>query len=339
MQANAKYAVVLPTTSIRIMQDTLRTEGIDCLPIFESAGVDPAILENPEATISQESEIRFQQAFLKATEKISGAWFRTGLKYRLLSYGPLGQAVMVASTVAEALSVLAAYQALTFSLMIYRVEIDDNEIVALVGDDSEAPASMREFLQERSLGSATMFLHDMYPPRFPLERIESAIDRPHGWLGLEERMGVPIIFNSPTTRWVFKPGTGNLELPMSSPVLERAYQSVCEELVSRENISGRFTREVFEVLLSSSRFAHTATQVANKLGVSERSLHRKLAADGENFRSVLAKIREQRAKELLSNTTLTIEQIAELTGYSETSSFSRAFHRWTGQAPLSFRGK
>lgn len=337
MRLTTRDSISLPTTSIRIMHDTLRAEGIDSSKVFEMANVDREVLDDPASTISWSVEIRFQKAFIEATRSIPGAWFRTGLKYRLLSYGALGQAVMVAATVAEALAVLAAYQALTFSLMVYRVEIEDGEILSLTGDDSDAPASMREFLQERSLGSGTMFLHDIQPPRFPLKHIESALERPPGWLGLEEQLGVPIIFNAPRTRWVFRPGTGHLELPMSSSVLELNYKRLCEELISRNDIGSPFTREVFEIILSSSRFAHTAGLVAERLGVSERTLHRKLAADGENFRNVLAKVLQQRAKELLSNTSLTIEQISELLGYSETSSFSRAFQRWTGKSPLSFR--
>ena len=81
----------------------------------------------------------------------------------------------------------------------------------------------------------------------------------------------------------------------------------------------------------------TATQVAEKLAISERTLHRRLATQGLVFSAVLDRLREKRAREYLERSRLSIAQIAEMLDFAETASFSRAFKRWTGMSPLLFR--
>jgi AraC-like DNA-binding protein len=81
-----------------------------------------------------------------------------------------------------------------------------------------------------------------------------------------------------------------------------------------------------------------ARDLASKLGLSERSLHRRLKAQGQSFRSILEQAQRQLAEGLLRKSQHSIAEIAFLTGFSEQSAFNRAFKRWTGQTPAAFRG-
>ena len=76
---------------------------------------------------------------------------------------------------------------------------------------------------------------------------------------------------------------------------------------------------------------------AELAGVSSRTLQRSLGAEGLNYRDLLDRIRSRRAKELLSETTLTITEVALALGYSEHANFTRAFTRWMGQSPFQYR--
>ena len=77
----------------------------------------------------------------------------------------------------------------------------------------------------------------------------------------------------------------------------------------------------------------TVADVASELAVSSRTLHRELAAEDASFQQILNTTREQLARHYLSNPALSASQIAFLLGYSEASSFYRAFRNWTGQTP------
>ena len=77
--------------------------------------------------------------------------------------------------------------------------------------------------------------------------------------------------------------------------------------------------------------------VAARLGFSEPTIRRRLKNEGTSFRQLLLKKRVSIAKRLLSETDMSILQISQKTGYSETASFSRVFLKETGQTPTIFR--
>lgn len=80
-----------------------------------------------------------------------------------------------------------------------------------------------------------------------------------------------------------------------------------------------------------------AANLARDMGMSERTLYRRLAEEGLTFRDVLTEAQSSLAQELLRDSTSSIAEIAFMTGFSEQSTFSRAFKRWVGQAPAQFR--
>ncbi|GAJ30782.1 helix-turn-helix transcriptional regulator [Acidomonas methanolica] len=337
MRTDRLSVIRISSQSIRIMCAVLRESNIDAAGVMAEAHVDPSVLTDPKAEIDGNTELQFQRAFIAVTRHIPGLWMRTGLRYRVMSYGPLGLAVLAAANVAEGLEVMGTFQALTFSLMFYCVEYQDGAPIALLADDSHAPEEYHEFLQERALGAVTMFLNDMQPPRFPIVRIESRLHRPPGWENCEAVLGAPVLFDAPTTRWVFAPGAGSLPLPMASPVLEETYRDLCAQLIDAAPNRDELLSRLYEVMVRSSRGFPDARSAASALGISERSLHRWLAARGTSFGTVVDQVRFQRAQEMLTKSALKIDRIAEMLGFAETASFSRAFKRWSGMPPTAFR--
>lgn len=81
------------------------------------------------------------------------------------------------------------------------------------------------------------------------------------------------------------------------------------------------------------------TQVARRLGVSERTLHRHLADHHETFQAIATRARRDAAESLLTTSHHSIVEIAFLTGFSDQTAFSRAFKRWTGTTPAAFRSE
>jgi AraC-like DNA-binding protein len=80
------------------------------------------------------------------------------------------------------------------------------------------------------------------------------------------------------------------------------------------------------------------SQIARRLGMSERTLHRRLAEHGESFQAVVTSARRDAAEALLRSDDHSLADVAFLTGFSDQSAFTRAFKRWTGQTPAAFRG-
>ena len=327
----------LSNLSIRIMAGVLEESGIDATPMLRAACLDAGHLTCIEASLSAAQEMRCQEAFVALTSHIPGLWLKTGLRYRLMSYGPLGQLLLSSSTVALALRQLSKYQCLTSSLLTLSLEMAGEDPVAIRADDSLAPPALHEFLHERALGAVVMLLRDLRQRPFPLDHIDSILNRPPNWLDCDEVLGVSVRFNASQTKWVFKPGIGAEVMPMASPLLEEAYQRQCDQLINQPRLKDDMLERFYGVMTGAPKGFPTATQVAEKLAISERTLHRRLATQGLVFSAVLDRLREKRAREYLERSRLSIAQIAEMLDFAETASFSRAFKRWTGMSPLLFR--
>ena len=78
-------------------------------------------------------------------------------------------------------------------------------------------------------------------------------------------------------------------------------------------------------------------ECAAQLGISSRTLRRRLQERGLSYQDIADSVRADFARSYLESSRLSIECIAERLGFSEPTSFSRAFRRWTGMSPREFR--
>jgi AraC-like DNA-binding protein len=83
----------------------------------------------------------------------------------------------------------------------------------------------------------------------------------------------------------------------------------------------------------------TAQHLAARLNVSVRTLHRSLAAENTSFRRLLDTLRLDVASRHLMDDRLSVAEVAFLVGFSELSAFHRAFKRWTGHTPATYRAE
>lgn len=96
-------------------------------------------------------------------------------------------------------------------------------------------------------------------------------------------------------------------------------------------------RSVRDLLASSLTQAPDFDEVARRLHLAPRTLHRRLRDEGTSFRQIKAALRRELALARLEKTPRSVGDIAAELGYSEPSAFFRAFHAWTGEAPSAHR--
>jgi AraC-like DNA-binding protein len=130
------------------------------------------------------------------------------------------------------------------------------------------------------------------------------------------------------------------ELPLRrrDSILRGVLERHAEEMIAEEPAPNAVTSDVRRVL--ASRIARGDTQiqsVARALSTSTRSLQRRLAAVGLSYNQMLDQVRKEAAERYLSDSPLSITEIAYLLGYSEPAAFNRAFRRWYEQTPQAFR--
>ena len=125
----------------------------------------------------------------------------------------------------------------------------------------------------------------------------------------------------------------------ADPYLNELLISYCDQALSARSTK----RNSFESSVENAIAVHLphgkarAREIARKLGVSQRTLARRLSSEGLTFASVLQRLKSDLAKRHLADETLSISEIAWLVGYQDVSAFTHAFKRWTGKAPSAIR--
>lgn len=133
------------------------------------------------------------------------------------------------------------------------------------------------------------------------------------------------------------------KLPVSNAdrFLNRLLVKYCDDVLARRKTrSGALRADVENAVAALLPHGPTRFEtVARKLGVSPRTLRRKLSAEGVTFAGILDDLRFALAKRYLAERDLSISRIAWLLGYTEVSAFSHAFRRWTGRTPRALRSR
>ena len=148
----------------------------------------------------------------------------------------------------------------------------------------------------------------------------------------------PLTFDEPVNQLVF----GREELqrrfhsadPGLSGVARRRLEKMLNQVPADDSISARVRRLLLESL---ARGGASAAEVARELGMSERTLHRRLHTEKTSFRRLLDALRGELSSDLLREPRIGIAEVAFMLGYSEPAAFYRSFKRWTGQTPQAFR--
>ncbi len=96
-------------------------------------------------------------------------------------------------------------------------------------------------------------------------------------------------------------------------------------------------RELITALLPSGQ--PMIDDVARELGMSSRTLRRRLADQGFIYKEIIEDVRHKQALRYLSDKRINLKQVAYLLGYSDQAAFNHAFRRWTGSSPSAYRQK
>ena len=152
-----------------------------------------------------------------------------------------------------------------------------------------------------------------------------------------EFFGCPLNFDQAENQLMIPLQLADEVLAGASPELALLNDQVVTRrlaLIDRNDIVARVQAAILEQLPLGSI---SDESVAETLHMSVRTMHRKLLEVDNNFRSLLVEMRRNLAEMYILDNSLTLTEISLLLGFSEPSSFSRAFKNWTGTAPSEAR--
>ena len=146
----------------------------------------------------------------------------------------------------------------------------------------------------------------------------------------------PVRFGAARNALKFPASWLALSLPAANPMLHRYLQNEADRL---QGLMGKgFVDEVRRLVQGmAARPPCTASRVAALLNVHERTLNRRLQAEGTSFSQLRDGVLHTMAMQMLGASSMPLADVAMALGYSEASAFIRAFTRWSGQTPDRWR--
>ncbi len=154
----------------------------------------------------------------------------------------------------------------------------------------------------------------------------------------ERHFNCPVHFNS--TRNALLVSEASLDVPntLGDETIARFFDQHLEAQLAQnaapETLDKRVRLAITKML---SEGVPTLSAVAESLGMSARTLQRRLSEQEKSFQNLVDQARRELSQQLLNETDYSLAEIAFLTGFAEQSGFTRAFKRWSGQTPRSYR--
>jgi AraC-like DNA-binding protein len=268
---------------------------------------------------------------------------RLGQRLTIRSLGIVGYAMATRATLGDALDCLSHYYGLLREGIDCRVERDVEQTTIVLHDRDMVGWAVRQQIDTR-LAAVLMLCRqltdqDVVPSavEFPYRRPQE-LDEHRRTFGIAElrfeRSEAALIL--PTTDLVRPIGSADDTL---GGYLDRLATDMLTEL-EQEPSAGSFADEIARALASTLGSGLLRIDgIGALLGVSTRTIQRRLRTEGTTFAVVLQQLRRRHAEGLLRDRRMTIEQVAGHLGYSEASTFYRAFRRWRGTSPGAFRAQ
>ncbi len=313
-------------------------DGIDVAPLMAKAGVKRQQIEDDKIWLTVKSQVKFMGLIADALQDdLLG--FHLARDFDLRELGLLYYVLNSSDQLRDALHRVARYSAIVnegFSLHVREGE-DLAVTFAYVGverlsDRHQIEAWVtalvricRQLTDRRLLPSCVTFVHH----------------RKSGCRELDSFMGCDVVFGADADEVEFPGSARQMPVTSADPYLNGLLVKYCEEARShRDRPRGAFRVDVENAIAPLLPHGKArAAEIARMLGMSPRTLARRLAAEGLTFAGVLNELRVDLARRYLQDEDLTISEVAWLLGYREVSAFTHAFKRWTGKTPRQARAQ
>ena len=153
-------------------------------------------------------------------------------------------------------------------------------------------------------------------------------------------LGCPVRFGCPTDRVVIARADLDIVPRQANPALWRFLSAIADGEVAAvrpRSASARVARALVSALDSDLEQVPSAGAIARSLGLSERTLRRRLRGEVTSFRALVDQVRRARAAELLADEAATVTEVAAAAGFADASGLGHAWRRWFGASPTASR--
>lgn len=329
--------LIVPTTYLEYLERYLAKFGVTRTELYQGTNIPTDILSQESQGIS----LRDFQLLISRAESFSGqAEFgvEMGAGLKLTAHGDLGLVFMASCTLRDALSMLVKYVGIRTNLVSVRL-VEGEGFVHLELEPAFCLGEERFAVEEIAITAIVAALRAIAPEKFSIHSLHFSRQQSNQWLRDREVLQLPISYGQSKTRLIMPAECLALELELFDRTLQESIESRCMETLktieSSAALSLRIKRRLYESQLSNTHIK----SFVEEFHMSERTLRRRLEEEGTSFQRLVNETREELAKDYLSSSSFSINEISCRLGYNDPSNFGNAFKRWTGCSPSRFRNR
>jgi AraC-like DNA-binding protein len=322
----------------RLVATRLRAAGTPLAPLLSRAGLTAEQIDDPNARLPVQSQIKLLELAAEALQDdLLG--FHLAQDYELREIGLFYYVLASSENLADALHRAERYSGIVNEGFSLRARIGKETAIALSYVDIDRRSDRHQI--EFWLISLVRLCRQLTNRRLVPGRVKVMHRRNKTPPEFRSYLGCEIEFEASADEAVFPAAVKLMPLVSADPYLNQLLLKYCEEALAHRPANGATLRSnvenVITTLLPHGKAG--AGEVARQLGMSHRTLARRLAAEGLTFSEIQTELKTDLAKRYLRDGDLPISQIAWLLGYREVSAFTHAFKRWTGTAPRQSRAQ
>ncbi len=311
--------------------------SLDRRALLRGIGVDPDAAVDRSVMVADEDYYAFLERIALDDPRAVDLPLRVGASMELDDYGAMGFAWKSAENLRGSWERAVRYAFVLTSVSAY--EIEDAREGAWLMLRREGPRRLGlQLSNEASIASLAAISQQVTTAPLRLLAVSFEHGAPERVDAHEAHFGCPVHFDAPRDGLLVASENLLHQNRLADPGMVRFFDAhLDKELAELDDDHSLEHRVRSHVARSLSDGAPTVSSTAKRLGMSARSLQRRLAASGQSYQQLIDEARRQLAERLLRQTDYSLSEVAFLTGFSEQSAFTRAFKRWAGQTPRSYR--
>jgi AraC-like DNA-binding protein len=339
-EVDTRHLGALPTATggiARLAYARARQAGIELRPLLKKAGLTDQQIKDRGARLAVHHQIQFLNLAANALQD-EFLGFHLAQSPDLRELGLLFYVAASSETLGDALQRAARYSSIVNEGL--SLKCLDGEDVRMVFDYVGVARHSDRHQIEFFMTALIRLCRQLTGLRLVPSRARLTHRRSNqGGSELAAYFGGNITFGARADELTFVGSIKDITVASADPYLNELLVANCEQALSRRPTSRGPFRAAFEnaIVPLLPHGKARASEIATRLGLSQRTSARRLALEGATFSEVLESLRGDLATQYLSDPDLSISRIAWLLGYQEVSAFTHAFKRWTGKTPREAR--
>ena len=323
---------MVPQTFLKVLAEHLQRQGVEPTSVMPAEALRWGLQH-----LGRYPAEAYCQLLLRAAERLNDPLLglHLGQSIQPAHLGALGYVLLACENLGAALLRIQRYHRLLHDINPIQHHVEGDSMVLQWGVARGKPGAL---FDETGITAIVQFARSLCGRRLPVRGVDFVNPPPRQTQPFVDHFGCPVRWGQPVTRLVIPLQSLQTPLHQPDPVLLGLMEEQVEAALAHLPDSGDLIELTRRVVRQLARHGvPELEQVAAELRLSPRVFYRRLAERGQQFRQ----LRDQALRELaelhLADARLTLADVSELLGYTEQSAFSRAFKRWSGQSPMSWR--